>query len=393
MPLPDDIRPSVVTPDDRVDLGARFVERRLGNFLGRQLFPKHRPSRDRRLYLWLARKLQRLEHREAVDRVGRELREGHALAAHDVLDHDGRAIPDDSPQLILSRLRAEHFQAYDADDANQSPFVFQPPHKDRYSLPSEALIIHVIAEIGDVRVGLLGEEALLVGELGEETVQALDTRQAQNPDRKIEGILRRRMLHRGPEIAADLAALPDDAGVRSARAVVNRLAIPSTSARPRLEAVDDPLVFLAAGLAFRLIPLGLAIVVADGRTEHLSERIKRGIADIIRERLPVLIRHIVDVEEVSTSDVEVLDAVVEEAEAFETEAEVVEEPKKEEKKEEPEEAQHDVPDPGESGVDDIMSKLGELDDPENKPKKKEKKSDDDEDASGMDDILGKLDEL
>ena len=80
-------------------------------------------------------------------------------------------------------------------------------------------------------------------------------------------------------------------------------------------------------------------------------------------------------------------------EAFETEAEVVEEPKKEEKKEEPEEAQHDVPDPGESGVDDIMSKLGELDDPENKPKKKEKKSDDDEDASGMDDILGKLDEL
>ena len=40
-----------------------------------------------------------------------------------------------------------------------------------------------------------------------------------------------------------------------------------------------------------------------------------------------------------------------------------------------------------------MSKLGELDDPENKPKKKEKKSNDDEDAEGMDDILGKLDEL
>jgi len=102
---------------------------------------------------------------------------------------------------------------------------------------------------------------------------------------------------------------------------------------------------------------------------------------------------VVDVEEVSTSDVEVLDTVVEEAEAFETEAEVVEEPKKEEKKEEPEEAQHDVPDPGESGVDDIMSKLGELDDPENKPKKKEKKSDEEEDTSGMDDVLGKLDEL
>ena len=40
-----------------------------------------------------------------------------------------------------------------------------------------------------------------------------------------------------------------------------------------------------------------------------------------------------------------------------------------------------------------MSKLGELDDPENKPKKKEKKSDDEEDTSGMDDVLGKLDEL
>ena len=106
-----------------------------------------------------------------------------------------------------------------------------------------------------------------------------------------------------------------------------------------------------------------------------------------------VVAEVVDVEEVSTSDVEVLDAVIEEAEAFETEAEVVEEPKKEEKKEEPEEAQHDVPDPGESGVDDIMSKLGELDDPENKPKKKEKKSDEEEDASGMDDILGKLDEL
>jgi hypothetical protein len=100
---------------------------------------------------------------------------------------------------------------------------------------------------------------------------------------------------------------------------------------------------------------------------------------------------VVDIAEVS-SDVEVLDAVIEEAEAFETEAEVVEEPKKEEKKEKFEEAQHDVPDPGDSGVDDIMSKLGELDDPENKPKKKKDKSDE-EDTSGMDDVLGKLDEL
>ena len=41
-----------------------------------------------------------------------------------------------------------------------------------------------------------------------------------------------------------------------------------------------------------------------------------------------------------------------------------------------------------------MSKLGELDDPENAPKKKEKKSEDEEeDKSGMDDVLGKLDEL
>ena len=39
-----------------------------------------------------------------------------------------------------------------------------------------------------------------------------------------------------------------------------------------------------------------------------------------------------------------------------------------------------------------MSKLNELDDPENKPKKKEEKSDD-EDTGGMDDLLGKLDEL
>ena len=101
---------------------------------------------------------------------------------------------------------------------------------------------------------------------------------------------------------------------------------------------------------------------------------------------------VVDIAEVS-SDVEVLDTVIEEAEAFETEAEVVEEPKKEEKKEKFEEAQHDVPDPGDSGVDDIMSKLGELDDPENKPKKKKDKSDEEEDTSGMDDVLGKLDEL
>ena len=43
--------------------------------------------------------------------------------------------------------------------------------------------------------------------------------------------------------------------------------------------------------------------------------------------------------------------------------------------------------------DDLLSKLNELDDPENQPKKKEKESDEEEDTSGMDDILGKLDEL
>ena len=101
---------------------------------------------------------------------------------------------------------------------------------------------------------------------------------------------------------------------------------------------------------------------------------------------------IVDVEDVST-DVEVMETVIEDAEAFETEAEVVEaEVVEAEVVLEPKEAQHDVPDPGDSGVDDLMSKLGELDDSE-KPKKKKKKSDDDEDASGMDDVLGKLDEL
>ena len=82
------------------------------------------------------------------------------------------------------------------------------------------------------------------------------------------------------------------------------------------------------------------------------------------------------------------------------------------------EAEAEVVDPGESGVDDIMnklneldgdnstdnndsgssdddlmSKLNELDEPENKPKKKEKKSDNEDDTSGMDDLLGKLDEL
>ena len=101
---------------------------------------------------------------------------------------------------------------------------------------------------------------------------------------------------------------------------------------------------------------------------------------------------VVEVVEVEVEDVEIADepieeivmaSEVEEAEVIEAvpEAEVIEEPA------EP------APDPGESGVDDILSKLSELDDPENAPKKKEKKSDEEEDKSGMDDVFGKLDEL
>jgi hypothetical protein len=87
---------------------------------------------------------------------------------------------------------------------------------------------------------------------------------------------------------------------------------------------------------------------------------------------------VVDIEEA-----DIIEPVEAEAEVVAVEAEVVEE-----------EPAEPAPDPGESGVDDILSKLDELDDPENAPKKKEKKSDDDEeDKSGMDDVLGKLDEL
>jgi len=80
----------------------------------------------------------------------------------------------------------------------------------------------------------------------------------------------------------------------------------------------------------------------------------------------------------------VMTSEVEEAEVTEAvpEAEVIDE-----------EPAEPAPDPGESGIDDILSKLSELDDPENAPKKKGKKSDEEEDKSGMDDVLGKLDEL
>jgi hypothetical protein len=140
--------------------------------------------------------------------------------------------------------------------------------------------------------------------------------------------------------------------------------------------------------------LELANLDDAARAEIVSEPVVSAPVEVVEASVVdvEVVAEVVDVGEVS-SDVEVVDAVIEDAEAFETESEVVEEEVVAEVVEEPEEAQHDVPDPGDSGVDDLMSKLGELDDPENKPKKKEKKSDDDEDKSGMDDVLGKLDEL
>ena len=121
----------------------------------------------------------------------------------------------------------------------------------------------------------------------------------------------------------------------------------------------------------------------------------------------------------SAAKAEIVPEVKSVAEEVEAEPDVVEaEP--EEVEDEPEAVEAEVVNPGESGVDDIMSKLSELDgdtpsgdsdpgpsdveddllsklneldDPENQPKKKEKKSDEEEDTSGMDDILGKLDEL
>jgi hypothetical protein len=140
--------------------------------------------------------------------------------------------------------------------------------------------------------------------------------------------------------------------------------------------------------------LELANLDDAARAEIVSEPVVSAPVEVVEASVVdvEVAAEVVDVGEVS-SDVEVMDAVIEDAEAFETESEVVEGEVVAEVVEEPEEAQHDVPVPGDSGVDDLMSKLGELDDPENKPKKKEKKSDDDEDKSGMDDVLGKLDEL
>jgi hypothetical protein len=100
---------------------------------------------------------------------------------------------------------------------------------------------------------------------------------------------------------------------------------------------------------------------------------------------------VVEVVEAEVEDVEIVDEPIEEIVMIsEVEAEVIEAVPEAEVIEEPAEP---APDPGESGVDDILGKLSELDDPENAPKKKEKKSDEEEDKSGMDDVFGKLDEL
>jgi len=139
----------------------------------------------------------------------------------------------------------------------------------------------------------------------------------------------------------------------------------------------------------------------EGASLDISNLDNASKAEIVTDSAPV------EVVEATVEDVEVMDeeietiemsadvADVEEAdiiEPVETEAEVVAvEADTEVVEEEPAEP---AIDPGESGVDDLLSKLDELDDPENAPKKKEKKSDDEEeDKSGMDDILGKLDEL
>jgi hypothetical protein len=107
------------------------------------------------------------------------------------------------------------------------------------------------------------------------------------------------------------------------------------------------------------------------------------VAEVEAEVVEVVEAEVEDVETDEPIEEIVMASDVEEAEVIEAvpEAEVIEEPA------EP------APDPGESGVDDILSKLSELDDPENAPKKKVKKSDEEEDKSGMDDVFGKLDEL
>ena len=130
----------------------------------------------------------------------------------------------------------------------------------------------------------------------------------------------------------------------------------------------------------------------EGQNLNLSDLDNAQKAEIVPQAAPEVVG---DGVEVLEAGVEEMGAEIEDAPSFETE----EEPKEEEpKKEEPKEEEPKEPamDPGESGVDDLLSKLDELDGPsddkEEKKEKKAKKSEDGDDSE-MDDLLGKLDEL
>ncbi len=104
--------------------------------------------------------------------------------------------------------------------------------------------------------------------------------------------------------------------------------------------------------------------------------------------------------EVLESVVEDIDADIEEAPAFETvEEEPQVEEKKEEKKEEPqveekkEEKKEEPVDFGESGMDDLLGKLDELNSEDSSKDESSKKSEKKDSEDGMADLLGKLDEL
>jgi len=95
--------------------------------------------------------------------------------------------------------------------------------------------------------------------------------------------------------------------------------------------------------------------------------------------------------EVLEAVVEDIDADIEEAPAFET---VEEEPQVEEKKEEEKEEEKEEPvDLGESGMDDLLGKLDELNSEDSSKDESSKKSKKKDSEDGMDDLLGKLDEL
>ena len=143
----------------------------------------------------------------------------------------------------------------------------------------------------------------------------------------------------------------------------------------------------------------------EGQSLNIADLDNAAKAEIIPEAIseePVV--------EAEVVEAEVVEAEVVEAEVVEAEAEVVDpgesgvddimsklgeldgDDTKSSDDDKPESSDDDKPESSD-GDDDLMSKLSELDDPDNKPKKKEEKSDDEEDASGMDDLLGKLDEL